>query len=288
MEKPNIYGNNINENEQFQNTEPTLKKEDIEKIKTGLEKLGGVDMPQMDVPFDYVKLPSKGVFYKINSDKLKVAYLTASDENILTNPTILESGEFLEILLNRKILDLSVRYKDLLPGDRNAIMLWLRATGYGKDYEATVTDPNTGEQFNYTFDLTELQMKELEVMPDEEGLFDFELPISKTKVKFKFLTVGDIEEIEDRAEKYENNKSKEFDIPTYSLKKQIVEINGVRDKNEISKFVDNMLLKDAKELRKYINKIEPGINMEVEVKGAGRSPFKTFLPIGLNFFWDNL
>ena len=39
-----------------------------------------------------------------------------------------------EILINRKILEPDLRYEDLLVGDRNAIMIWLRATGYGEMY----------------------------------------------------------------------------------------------------------------------------------------------------------
>ena len=97
-----------------------------------------LSQPQMNQPYDLIPLPSEGKLYPNKKKRVKLAYLTTADENILTSPNLVESGDFLEILINRKLLEPSLRYKDLLPGDRNAIMIWLRATVYGEMYPVTI------------------------------------------------------------------------------------------------------------------------------------------------------
>jgi hypothetical protein len=106
-----------------------------------------LSQPNYNAPFDVIPLPSKGKLYKSKKANIKLAYMTTADENILTSPNLLKSGEFLEILINRKILEPELRYRDLLPGDRNAIMLWLRATAYGEMYPITILD-----EFDEPFD----------------------------------------------------------------------------------------------------------------------------------------
>ena len=149
-----------------------------------------------NVPFDVIPLPSEGKLYPHKRDSIRVAYMTASDENILTNPNLLETGKFLEVLFDRKLLDSDVNYRDLHVGDRNAIMLWLRATGYGEIYPVELIDPKTGELFNADINLSKLPIKKLKAEPDAEGYFDFQLPLSKANIKFRLLSVGDIEDIE--------------------------------------------------------------------------------------------
>jgi hypothetical protein len=158
-----------------------------------------LSQPQMNQPYDIIPLPSEGKLYKNKKSKIKVSFLTASDENILTSPNILYSGDFLEILLNRKILEPELRYKDLLPGDRDAIMIWLRATGYGEMYPVTILDENN-VPFDTEIDLTKLKINNLPVDPDNEGLFPFVLPMSKSIVKFKLLTISEVDELEKIAE----------------------------------------------------------------------------------------
>ena len=140
--------------------------------------------------YDMVKLPSKGVPYKNKKAALKVAYLTAYDENMILSPGLYEDGSFLGKLLENKILD-EFNPDDLLPGDRDAIVIWLRATGYGNEYPIRVTDPDTGKEFETTYDLSTIKYKPFTLKSDENGYFDFTLPISGDVVKFKFLTIAD-------------------------------------------------------------------------------------------------
>ena len=130
-----------------------------------------LSQPNYNAPFDVITLPSKGKLYPNKKASIRLAYMTTADENILTSPNLLQSGKFLEILINRKILEPDLRYKDLHIGDRNAIMLWLRATGYGEMYPVVLQDEN-GEEFETDINLDDLETKDLGAEPDADGLFD--------------------------------------------------------------------------------------------------------------------
>jgi hypothetical protein len=204
----------------------------------------------------------------------------------LTSPNLLQSGEFLEILMNRKILEPGLRYKDLTLGDRNAIMIWLRATAYGEMYPVTILD-ELGEPFETEINLNELKTIELDVEPDADGYFDFYLPVSKTNIKFKQLTVGDIDNIDEIIRKEQENNVLVNNTSTYKMERQLIEVNGNRDRNYIRDFASTMRIVDAKALNDYINSIESGIDLKIEVTTPGGGSVATFLPLTTKFFWPN-
>ena len=245
-----------------------------------------LSQPQFNAAFDLLPLPSEGKLYRSKKKNVRVAYMTTADENSLTSPNLLQSGEFLEILINRKLLENDIRYRDLHVGDRNAIMLWLRATAYGEMYPVTVYDED-GNPFDTEIDLSTLKIKNLGAEPDEEGLFSFVLPISKAQIKFKLLTVGDIEDIEAMIDEDTRKESPINSANTYKLQKQIVEVNGDRNPSVVSQFVDSMRIRDAKEFREYVDKIESGVDLEVELRTPRGGSIKTFLPLNLKFFWPD-
>jgi len=265
----------------------------------GNEKGGGTGDPPnnppsrpsipSNVPYDLIPLPSEGKIYQSKKTALKIAYMTAADENILTNPNLLESGKFLEVLFDRKIMDDELSYKDLHVGDRNAIMLWLRATGYGEIYPVELLDPANGELFNADIDLSKLAIKKLKAEPNEEGFFDFTLPISKVPIKFRLLTVGDVEEIEEHVHKMQEEYGDEYsDAITYTLEKHIVEVNGSRARDYIREFAYSMRIMDSRKLREYIETIESGIDLTVTIKTPGGESITTGFPLNINFFWPEL
>ena len=245
-----------------------------------------ISQPQFNTAFDVIPLPSEGKLYKNKKPNVKLAYMTTGDENILTSPNLLESGEFLEILINRKLLETDLRYKDLHIGDRNALMIWLRATSYGEMYPVTVFDEDN-ESFETEVNLNELKVKKLGAEPDSEGYFDFYLPLSKVNIKFKLLTVRDVDEIDELVDRDRKNNAIINNMSTYRLEKHIVEVNGVRDRNAIKDFVQNLRIQDAKKLRDYIDDIESGIELDIEIKTPRGGSIKTFLPLSLKFFWPN-
>ena len=246
-----------------------------------------ISQPQFNTSYDLIPIPSEGKLYKNKKQNFKVSYLTTADENILTSPNLLQSGQFLEILINRKLLEQGIRYRDLHIGDRNAIMLWLRATSYGEMYPVTLIDQSTNEPFETEINLNDLKFIKLGAEPDEEGLFDFYLPQCKANIKFKFLTVGDVEDIDDQLRKDEENKILINNSLTYKLERQIVEVNGVRDRSYINEFVQNIRIGDSKKLREYIDKIEPNVDLEVVVSTPGGGTMKSFLPLNVSFFWPD-
>jgi hypothetical protein len=246
-----------------------------------------LSQPQMNSAFDVIPLPSGGKLYKGIGKNIKVAYMSTADENILTSPNLLKSGKFLEILINRKILEPNLRYRDLVEGDRNAIMLWLRATGYGNMYPVEVEDEK-GVPFETDVDLNDIKTIELSKKPDSNGHFEFKLPISGLVVKFKLLTVGEQDDIAERVE-YEVDTLK---LPinntnTYTLAKQLVSVNGDTNPELIKSFSENMRVGDAKELREYIDSIDCGVDLRITVRTPGGGSVTTFLPLNLKFFWPN-
>jgi hypothetical protein len=244
--------------------------------------------PNLNAAFDVIPLPSEGKLYPSKRKTIKVAYMTTADENILTSPNLLNSGRFLEVLMNRKILDTDIRYRDLVEGDRDAIMLWLRATGYGNMYPITVNDAD-GKPFETEVDLNEMKTKNLNVQPNKNGYFDFVLPTTQVPIEFKLLTVGDNEEITNKVDyEIETLKMPLDNTSLYQLGKHIVSINGDTNPEVITNFANNMRLLDKTKLTEYINSITCGIDMSITVGTPGGGSLDTFLPINLKFFWPNL
>ena len=243
---------------------------------------------EYQVPFDIVEIPSQGILYKNKKKSVKVEYLTAFDETILSSPNISNSGNMTDILINRKVKDLGFDPLDLLVCDRVAILLYLRSTAFGHEYKQLVVD-KSGEIIEGTIDLSSLKQKKLSINPDGDGLFDFVLPTINQVVKFRFLTGRDELEIDELDSNYikktnDNISNKLF----FMLVKQIVSINGVTDKIKISNMLKNLTLKDSRLLRKYISEIEPGIDFETIARIPGGDSVTCFLRFNSSFFFSLL
>jgi len=266
---------------------PIMQPIDYGKVPSSLEfYMMELSQPNYNSPFDVIPLPSEGKLYRNKKSNVKISYMTTADENILTSPNLLESGQFLQILINRKLLEPDLRFNDLHMGDRNALMLWLRATGFGEMYPVILFDEND-VPFEHEINLNDLKYKKLGAEPDGEGLFDYQFPLSKAYAKFRFLTCGDIDDIDKII-----SAEKESGIPVdnskiYKFERNIVEVNGVRDRGIIREFVNNLRLNDGKEFEKYIDKIESGVDLNITVGTPGGGSVDTFLPLNLSFFWPN-
>ena len=138
--------------------------------------------------YDVIQLPSNGQCYRNKMDRLPVAYLTAYDENIIMSPNLYKDGLVIDFLLKNKIMNKEINVDDLISGDIDAIVLFLRATSYGPDFPIVVADPETGEQIETTVDLTTLKPKEFTLVGDENGWFEYITPIKKDTIKFRYLT----------------------------------------------------------------------------------------------------
>ena len=163
-----------------------------------------------DAAFDVIPLPSKGEGYKDKIAKVSVAYLTAWDENIIVSPNLYRDNLILDYMLDKKLLSKEIEPLDLLEGDREAIILFLRASGYGNEYPITAKDELTGVDFDAVIDLSKLKYKKFDLQGDSNGWFSYKLPVSGHEIKFRFPTHRDIVML-DMQEKKEN-PAKEKDV----------------------------------------------------------------------------
>ena len=155
--------------------------------------------------YDVIPLPSKGECYKNKMSKIPVAYLTAYDENMIIAPNLYRDNKIIDTMLREKVLNSTIDVEDMLEGDREAIILLLRASGYGNEYPIKETYNITNTTFETVFDISTLKFKEFNLKGDENGWFEFVLPFSQKVVKFKFPTHRDIKMLE-RMEELENVK----------------------------------------------------------------------------------
>lgn len=247
-------------------------------------------VPVMEPAHDVIELPSKGLFYKNKKSTVKVAYLTAADENILTSPNLIQSGKVLDHLLDRKVLDKDLRPSQMLASDRNAILFYLRATGYGEIYPVELEDPKTGLLFQHDIDISAFKPKEIKVIPDENGEISFTLPKLKKNVKFRYLTASEEEAIvkEDESRRKKLGVNTVSEILTKRLSAQITNVDGITDKGAIETFVMNMTPLDASMLRKFINENEPGLDLKINIEAPSGEFFFGELPITTKFLWPYL
>lgn len=182
--------NTINTNIDIINNAPTITHNEISKAI-----------------YDVIPLPSNGECYKHKMGRIPVSYLTAYDENLIISPNLYRDGTFIDYLLQEKIMNSNINPSDLIEGDRDAIILWLRASGYGNEFPVTATDDVTGQEFETIVDLSTINYKPFNLKGDENGYFDYTLPISGDRIKFKFLTHKDQKNLE-RLETIENNEMK--------------------------------------------------------------------------------
>ena len=138
--------------------------------------------------YDVIQLPSNGQCYRNKVDRVPVAFLTAYDENIITSPNLYKDGLVIDYLLKSKVVNSEINVEDLVSGDADAIILYLRATSYGPEFPIVVNDPDTGEQIDTIIDLTKLKPRDFKLIGDENGHFEYTTPILKDKIKFRYLT----------------------------------------------------------------------------------------------------
>ena len=231
----------------------------------------------LTLPHDVVALPTRGIFYKNKKKSVKVGYLTASDENILMagGPDVSTN------LVRNKLYEPDMRVEDLMEGDVEAILIFLRNTGFGPEVNMTLTDPKTGKQFPASVRIDELNIINGQE-PNEDGTYTTILPKSGVTVKLKPLTYGQIMGIQKMVDSY----PKGLTAPrvTWRLSQEIVEIDGSTDKEAISKFVEQMPIMDSKYIRDFINQNEPRLDMRKQVTTPSGENLTVNVGFGVEFF----
>jgi hypothetical protein len=249
----------------------------------------------LDIPVETMPLPSNGLVYPVESslhgrETVDIRAMTAREEDILTSKAYLKKGVVITELIRSCLVDKSIDPRELLTGDRNALMVAIRITGYGSEYDAEMECGECGTKAPHRFDLTGLPLKRLEVSPVSMGqnLFEFMLPVSKKTVKFRFLTGRDEEEILATGEKQKKlGLSSESNVTT-SLLYSIVSIDGIDDRSKIASFVKVMPARDSLALRNYVKNNEPGIEMKQETTCPACGHVEEVnMPLGVSFLWPS-
>jgi len=245
--------------------------------------------PDLMTSYEIVKLPSKGLYNKNGVGEVKVEYMTSKDEDLLTTPSLIENGTVLDVLLKRKIKTKGVNIDDLLAGDRNAIILFLRSSSYGSEYSVQVTDPRKNKPFKSKVDLNKLRYKKIEELPDENGHFTLKLPMRKKNVKIRLLTSGEENILYQQAEALKKEFNQEFsEYSTLKLKSHIVSIDNNSDRTYINKFVDAMPAMDALTIRRKILDVSPDVDMNYEFTAEDGYKFNALLSVGVDFFFPDI
>ena len=248
-------------------------------------------------PTEFVELPSRGQFYSVdhplhNQETIELRFMTAKDEDILTSRSLLKKGVALERLIDNLLVDKRISARNILVGDRNAIIIAARSSGYGNAYETSVTCPQCGVTSKEVFDLDNPNIKEvtldesLDITKTENGYFATKLPHSGYHIEFRLLTGKDERMIDAELDKIRKLGVQVIPELTTRLRYLITSVDGNDEQSTINSFVENMLSKDSLSLRQEITRVTPDIDLSQEVNIEGET-VKVNIPMTVNFFWPN-
>lgn len=251
-----------------------------------------------EVPVETVPLPSLGKLYDPDStiymrETVDIKAMTAEEEDILTSTALIRKGETIGRLIESCVVDKSFNPDDLLIGDRNALMVAIRITGYGTNYPVSYTCTNCGTSNRTEVDLSTLPIKTLEINPVKSGVneFSYKLPVTKKNVTFKFMTGTDEKErkiTQERMKKVLGDNSDLEKNVTSSLETCVLSIEGITDRLKIKHFIKYMPAFDSKSLRNFIRDNEPNIEMVQSCICSNCGTAADInVPITTEFFWPN-
>lgn len=255
------------------------------------------------VPTEFVDLPSKGLYYPEGHplhgvDTVEIKHMTAKEEDILASESLIRKGVAIDRMLQSLLIDDNLKVRDLLVGDKNALTVAARITGYGADYRTKVTCPACGTAQEFEFDLQEqsttgaaFSREELEgkiegVEMTSNGTFLVELPKSSHTVELKMLTGAD----EEKLEKFQKQKQKTSNglssLLTDTMKSIVISVSGVTDRSQINNFVESMPAADSRYLRGVYQNLVPNIDMTQQFRCNNCDHTQALeVPVTTDFFW---
>jgi hypothetical protein len=253
-----------------------------------------------EFPTEVVSLPSTGFFYSedspLKTGKIRIKYMTAREEDILTSKNLIQKGIVLDELLKALIVDngdgKAVNLDEMLLGDKNAVLISSRILGYGANYEFEMQDPSSGEKVKDSIDLNKLNNKTIDFSSCTEGknVFSFQLPISERNIEFRLLTHKDEKEIDielKNLKKFTKAGGVEPEITT-RMKRAITSVDGNTDKGEINRFVDvEFLAQDARKFREYLGSVSPDVDMKYMFTSDDGTETEVTVPMTVGFFWPS-
>jgi hypothetical protein len=238
---------------------------------------------QMDfsLPHDVIKLPSQGIFYKPKKETIKVGFLTAQDENILMSQNNDKEG-IIYSLLRQKIYEPGFNINDMLDCDVQAVLIFLRNTSFGPEYNITAVDPQTGKRFETEVLLDSLDFKVPSIKPNDDGTYSITLPKSGTNLKIRPLTYKELQDIEKLGETYP--KGRVAPKITWKLMKQIVSVEGDSTEQTKSKFIEGLPIMDSKYIRNFLFENEPSIDLRKTLLAPSGEKVEVTITFGAEFF----
>ena len=269
-----------------------------DRLMGGHKPTPSEEAPQMPNPMDFVTptelvdLPSKGRYPEghplAGLDSVEIKHMTAKDEDILTNRSMLKKGIAIDRLIQNILKDKTIDSKSLYVGDRNAILIHARASAYGAEYKTKVQCPSCGETSKFKFDLSDHEVyhgedvEDTSIEDNNDGTFTVDLPLSKIKTVFKPLTGADELNLISGGKK----KDPMENIITKQMKCFVVSFNGYGDPKTVDYVCDNMVAGDSRFLRDCFKLISPDIKMEAdfECRHCGHEEVMV-VPFGADFFW---
>jgi len=265
----------------------------------------GIGVPSSDgspsfswsVPTEFVELPSQGMFYPTdhplhNQKTVEIRFMTAKEEDILTSRSLLKEGVALDRMLQNLLVDKRIKINSLLVGDKNALLVAARRTGYGEEYETNVTCPTCTNTEEYTFDISEpptndfaQQAEEFGVNFTSDGLLEITLPMTRTVVQCRLLTGDDEMSMFKETERKAKRKMQSA-TTTDAFRSYIVSVNGEVNPLVIESFIQAMPARDARRLRQIYSQVVPNINLtqNYQCTNCGYEADME-VPLGVDFFW---
>lgn len=252
---------------------------------------------QFVAPTEFVDLPTQGKFYPEghplhNKETVEIRYMTAKDEDILTSKTLLKKGVAVDRMLANILVDKNIKIEDLFVGDKNAIIIAARISGYGPEYKTNVTCPSCGATAENEFDLNDILEKGTaepynDIQIEADGTFNITLPKTKVVAQCRLVSGKDEKRLEAVAAKRKKHGLPENTL-TELVKTLVVSLNGETERKVVEGFVDQMPALDSKFLRAAYNRVVPNVDMK-HVYGCESCGVETSLdmPFSVSFFWPN-
>jgi len=248
------------------------------------------------VPTEFVELPSQGKFYPEDhplhlQETVEIKFMTAKDEDILSSRSLIKKGVVIDRLLSNILVNKQINLDDLLVGDKNALIIAARITGYGEQYDTNVSCPVCGLASQFSFNLADTEINQGgadeidEVTETDKGTFKFSLPKTKVDIEVRLLNGHDEKKLQHLAE-----KRKKYDLGettfTDQLRTVIISVNGNSEMMTLTSFIENMPALDSRYFRNILRQITPNIDMTqiFACQNCGHSG-EMEVPFTADFFW---
>ena len=229
-------------------------------------------------PANIINLPSAGKVYPktsaLHSGKIEMRHMTAYDEDILSNNSYIKEGVIFDKLLEALIVTPNLDITELIAGDKEWLIISARILGYGTEYPVTIKDPKKDENISATIDLSKIKHKNFDLIPDDNGYFDYIVPSTNDVIKFKYLGSAD-------SFKIESDK-----LTSTFLKMSIQSVNGKTSESEIDDYLKyDFKAIDSRKFKSYIVDSVPSIDYNTKAIGANGDTIDATFQFNADLFW---